>query len=347
MNKHSFPSAPDRFAHRKAQFWICGCIASAFLTCEAQGQYDPDWASHLRIGMLAGFNIKTDFKIGSPNIPSKNGIFDDGYVIPNPKARDNSFTSNWGYDDASQFDGDHTLIMHRTTSYTPSSPLGSAGDNAPLVGFDLAYGGNLWYWKHTRIGWDFGFGFLPITATDKRSFQANVNRSIFSFDTGSAFDFPGPGYRGTGGGNSRSITSNNDPGTTDPNPPSNVTVTGSRTLDVSLFSFRLGPSFFWDLNQQIGLSVSAGPALGLVSGNFNFKEMVGDTPSKGSFGASDVLFGGYVNGTITYHVVKNGDFYLSAQYMPLGTSTFNAAGRQARLDLRGAVFLSAGINWPF
>jgi hypothetical protein len=48
-----------------------------------------------------------------------------------------------------------------------------------------------------------------------------------------------------------------------------------------------------------------------------------------------------------YHVMKNGDIYLGGQYMPMGTATLSGQGRQGRLDLRGAAYISAGFNWPF
>ena len=30
----------------------------------------------------------------------------------------------------------------------------------------MAYGDNLWYWKHARVGWELGFDLLPISITD-------------------------------------------------------------------------------------------------------------------------------------------------------------------------------------
>ena len=115
-----------------------------------------------------------------------------------------------------------------------------------------------------------------------------------------------------------------------------------------LYSLRLGPSVFWDVNQHIGLSLGAGPAVALVSGKYEWNEQIGDnTRNKGHFDVSDVLYGGYIEATMTYHAVRNGDFYISAQYMPLGTANFSHGGREATLDMKGSVLLAGGINWPF
>ena len=54
-----------------------------------------------------------------------------------------------------------------------------------------------------------------------------------------------------------------------------------------------------------------------------------------------------VGATLMYHAVQNGDFYVGVQYMPLGSAEISGGGRQARLDLSGGIYLSAGINWPF
>jgi hypothetical protein len=64
----------------------------------------------------------------------------------------------------------------------------------------------------------------------------------------------------------------------------------------------------------------------------------------------DVVFGGNVNATLLYHTEDKArpvDLYISAQYMPLGSADFSQGGRDARLDLSGQIYISAGVNWPF
>jgi hypothetical protein len=51
-----------------------------------------------------------------------------------------------------------------------------------------------------------------------------------------------------------------------------------------------------------------------------------------------------------YHIKdddKNGDLYISAQYMPMTDAIIGGGGREGRLNLGGQVYISAGINWPF
>ena len=63
-------------------------------------------------------------------------------------------TTYWGYDKQSQYNG-QTLVMHNTTQFTTSGSGEQSGSVFP--GFDMAYGGNLFYLGRARIGWDLGF----------------------------------------------------------------------------------------------------------------------------------------------------------------------------------------------
>jgi hypothetical protein len=214
----------------------------------------------------------------------------------------------------------------------------------------MAYGGNLWDWGSAKIGWDFGFGLLPISIKDNLSLHGNVNRNVYAFDTTGIPSnlFPPAGYRGGPTGTWSISGSPTSPVTTDQVPGD---IVGSRKLDVMLYTFRLGPSVYWDLNEYLGLSASAGPALGIVSGNLQYNETITIATTvntyKGQVDATDVVYGGYVNATLLYHLEEHGDLYLGVQYMSLGNASISGGGREGRLNLGGQVYITAGINWPF
>jgi len=322
-----------------------------------------DWTRHFRIGAVVGFNISANFNergtFGVSGNNPANGIFDDGYVRTDSSGNLFGQTSYWGYNNNSQYNyAAQTLAMHATSSYSTAG--GSKDDGGAFPGFDMAYGDNIWYWKHARVGWELGFGLLPITIKDNSSMAASVNSSVYTFDTSNSDNDPIPAapYQGSFNGRQdgdRTISSSPS-GLPTQSPPINGFVTGTRQLDVMLYTFRLGPSFYWDLSDDFGMSLGAGPAIGIVSGNYKYNETITyDDPASGSvsarnsgsFGTTDVIYGGYVNGTLMYHVLDNADFYLSAQYMPLGNASFNNGGRQAELNLGGQIYISIGVNWPF
>jgi len=313
---------------------------------------DDDWTRHFRIGAVVAMNISANFSMKGPSkIPGNNagnGIYDDGYVRTDDTGNAGGQTSYWGYNNASQLVGS-SLNMHSTTSY---SATGSSEASGVFPGFDMSYGGNLFYLGRARIGWDLGFGLLPISITDNSSMSASVNQTTYTFNTGSIVVPGPPPYQGGPSGNGSIWPPTISTNFTTSNGTTNGTINGSHTLEVMLYTVRLGPSVYWDLNESFGLSASAGPAIGIVSGDYKYDEIVSaggvSARNHGQFGATDLVYGGYVNTTLMYHVPnEKADIYIGAQFMSLGNANFSGGGREASLKLGGQIYISAGINWPF
>jgi hypothetical protein len=346
-----------------------GCLLGASSTALAQPEVygDPsssrfilippgadDWTLHFRVGALVGLNIKADFTTRgtfgvSGNDPSK-GIYDNGYVRPDSESANDGLTGFWGYNNASQLSG-QTLQMSATSSFMTANSTSESGKVFP--GFELAYGDNYWYWKHARVGWELGFGMLPIEISENRPMAASVNQSTYSFDVSGLLPFvPGAGYQGNLNKDGPLIPYS--PFHTDTQQISNGTVTGTRKLDLNLFTLRLGPSFYWDVADNVGVSLGAGPAMGIATGEYSFNENIiangVNSHNSGKIDSTEVVYGGYVNATVMYHIHDNGkigDIYLSAEYMPLGDATIGGGGQEGQLKLGGQVYISAGLNWPF
>ena len=326
---------------------------------------DNDWTRHFRLGMVTGLNIKDEFKMSGGNfgINGNSGEnYDDGYVrtddtgnAPNPNDG-RSMTSYWGYQNPSQYVG-NTLTMHRATSFSASGSSGGGADS-PNVGLDLAYGDSYWYWGHAKLGWELGFDFLPIHLANSSTMSGTVSSTAYTFEVpanglNGPFQMPGAPYNGPASGigpliyydSTGSSSSGSVPGT----------ITGTHTLDTMLYAMRLGPSLYWDIGQKFGVYATAGPAIGLTSGNFEYDETITYNPGSGTITAhnhgeingTSLIYGGYVNATFVYHVVEGGDFYLGGQFMPMSSATFSSGGRSGKLDLSGQVYITAGINWPF
>ncbi len=314
-----------------------------------------DWTRHFRLGALAGFNIGASFhEAGVFNVSGNNvasGIYDDGYVLVDQTGNAGGYTSYWGYNQSSQYNAAaQTLTLHSAASFTTA---GSANvDGGIFPGFDLAYGDNYWYWKHARVGWELGFGLLPVSISDSHALAATINQTAYAFDTGGIL-MPGAPYQGGPSGQGPLLNAAGKP-LSGPSSPPLGTVTGSRTLEVMLYTIRLGPTFYWDLTDRVGMSLGGGPAMGIVSGEYRYSETIvtgaNSAQNSGHFGATDMVYGAYVNGTLLYHVQdagRNADIYIGIQYMPLGKAGFSGPGRTGQLNLDGQIYLSAGISWPF
>jgi len=316
--------------------------------------HGEDWTRHFHMGAIMAFNINAKFHESgtfpiSGNDPAK-GIFDDGYVRMDDTGNEGHATSYWGYENASQYDGQH-LTFHSASQFQTAGDAKANGD--PSFGLDLTYGDDYLYFKpaHMRIGWELGFNFLPINVKDDSQLVATVSQTTYIFDTGGHLVPDPPPYHGTSSGLGPLLSDSFTSSSTD---LPGQSVTGSRSLDMNLFALRLGPSFFWDITENLGASLSAGPVIGCVTGDYNYNETIiaGGVSShnQGSFGATEIVYGAYVNALLKYHIVDNGRnayLFLGAQYTPMTTAHFSSSGRSADLNLSGQVYISAGIGWPF
>jgi hypothetical protein len=357
-----------RFKRATRHIWFVSCVSAGLLgfvpAVSAQpesfgGNPDSyafhlipsntdDWTRHFRIGALVGMNISANFsRSGTFNISGNNptsGIFDDGYVRTDNTGNAFGQTGYWGYNNASQLNGT-ALAMHAATSF---STAGSSKENGgPFPGFDMAYGDNLWYWKHSRVGWELGFGLLPINITDNSTLPASVNQLTYTFNTGGIVVPTAPYQGGFNRYGEPTIATNFSSSATS----TNGIVSGSQSLDVMLYTLRLGPTFYWDLTDHLSLSLGAGPAVGIVSGDYKYDEIITaggiSANNSGRIGGTDFVYGGYVNATVLCHVIDNGDIYAGVQFMPMSNATISGGGRMGRLNLGGQLYFSVGINWPF
>lgn len=315
-----------------------------------------DWTRHFSIGPLAAFNIGVKFSIvpgqlfkgiSGNNVAA--GIFDDGYVRPDQSGNSGS-TGYWGYNNASQYNAaNNTLTMTATSSYSIPSGENHSMDAGALVGVDVVYGVNFWYWKHARVGFDLGISYLPLHVSDNQPLTAAVNQTSYVFPTfGNVI--PSAGYQGNSSGfNEPHIGLT--PTSSTPSQMTDVHVTGSRTLDANIFILRLGPAFYWDLTDHVGMNLGAGPALGIVSAQYSYNETLtfGETTAHnvGSFDDLGFQYGGYVNLTFYYHLNESVDLFLGGQFMTMDDYTISSGGREASLDLGSQIYISGGINWPF
>jgi hypothetical protein len=321
-----------------------------------QGRAD-DWWRHFRVGMQLGLNISAEFtqsgqsgvsgnNPGPAGVSGANHFYDDGYVRVDDTGNAAGFTSFWGYESAGQHNaGAQTLTFHSARSFAQS---GKSTVDEAFVGFDLAYGWNLGPMLGGQFGWDLGFGLLPINAEDDRALATTARRTVHQFNTGGIL-LPDPPYNGGSSGVGPTIR---DVATALPDDVVAGTITGTRELDVNLYSLRLGPTLQWQLAGRLAFQLSAGGAVGLVDGAYRFNETLrltdGSTAvNRGSKDTTEVVYGGYASALLLWRAVTGADIYVGAQFMTLGNTKVSTGGREAELRLSSGIYVLAGINWPF
>lgn len=313
------------------------------------------WTRHFRIGALVGFNFKGQFSItgptpgsSNPGGPGKgNHTYDDGYVKIDYTDNDGDLTVNWGYQNTNQLQGG-MLNFHSVQSYATSGSSGGSVDGDPQVGLELAYGGKITRLWGGALGWEFGFGWMPIDIENQLSGSASVTRLVHQYDVGTVI-LPQPPYQGSFNGPGPTISGNAIDLGTETVP---AAISGSQTLDLNFYNFRLGPTMQWQLHQRVSVLASVGAAFGIVDGGLKYNETLTYTDTttstiSGNSRDTEFVYGGYVAGTFLFHIERNGDLYLGFQYMPMSSATFSGDGREGELDLTGALYITAGFNWPF
>jgi hypothetical protein len=309
-----------------------------------------DWTKHFRIGLQLAVNVKAEFTTaGTINLSSRPGVYDDGYVLPDASGSESPTTTNWGYNSAGQVNAaDNTITFHRTDSYSINDSGSVTREDAPYIGMELAYGGPIHTWHHVFLGWEVGYSFLPIAISDKRNLAAFISGTEAVHDYDPSVTLPPKGYKGTFNGPGAAINLNGAVSTVD----FDGTITGPRTLDVGLHNFRFGPTIHFEFARHFAVEGSAGGVLGIVSGDYRFNETIYGSEGtvsniRGKFGTTDVVYGGYVNGLLLYHIEEHGDIYAGVQLTSMTDSDFSKGGRTARLDLGAAFSFLVGVNWPF
>ncbi|HRI15630.1 MAG TPA: hypothetical protein PLX89_21755 [Verrucomicrobiota bacterium] len=319
---------------------------------------NDDWTRNFRLGMQVAYNVKADFSLdgiipstsgdpGLPGIPGLNHFYDDGYVRVDNTSNAGGVTSYWGYQLGTQFEPETGQLVFKNTRAFKVTEQSQAEAGASF-GLEAAYGGKIRDWDRIRLGWEFGYGFLPLTLEDNRTLPATFERVVQAFNT-AGITLPTAPYSGGPSGIGPVIP---DIALERPTEVVHGLLTGSRSLQVSLHSLRLGPTLFWRFQRRWALSGSIGPALGIVTGGYHFNEVFRFTDgtealNSGQDDGTEVVFGGYATATVLFRVVSDADLYFSAQFLTLGDPEFGGVGRTARLNLGATVMTSIGVSWPF
>lgn len=363
------PAMPNRRPRKLSpRLWLPFLLASVGTTFAQQpdswGTFwleksnDEDyWPKHFRVGVMAGLNIKADFKMNGTFAVSghnpgaiANGtdhFYDDGYVrVDELNDTVNYWTTFWGYNNqAAQLSGT-TLSYHSARTFTANGSTSETGDIQP--GIDVAYGGHLGRWGDALVGWELGFGWLSMEIEDNNPVRISATRTTHTYDTGGIL-MPDAPYNGGSSGIGPNIKNIPTAGFDQLNAGGYVS---GHTLDVSLYTLRLGPTLHWELPYDFATQISAGAAVGFISGDLRYNETLlfddgSRASNQGSTSDDQFVYGGYLAATLMYHVEEHGDLYLGIQYMPLSDATFSGGGREATLNMMGGLYVSFGINWPF
>jgi hypothetical protein len=334
-------------------------------TASALNLDSPAAPSRNRVGLSyrMGFNVPLSFRhLGgypalsfaryTPFPDNDRYNYDNGYVLRDSSAS-GQFTRYWGYDNASQVPGDGTIIMQQSSSVATASSKDHY--ETPMSGVELTYNRELIRKKSWRGGLEGAFGYTYMSIDDAGLESSTVTRvaDTYSFAAGPGTIVPPAPYYGHFVG---------QPG--DPvlvfSPTHTVTteiaqgaqIMGQRDFSADLFGFRIGPYVEIPLSKSIALTLGGGFAAMYVSSDFSFNETVtipgvGSVNNVGSGSHSDWQFGGYAAGNLSLALSERWAVMAGAQFMNVGQYTHTVNGKEAKLDLRQAIFVTVGLSYSF
>ena len=340
----------------------------------------PEEKNRIGISYRMGFNITAQFRNvgnlgGGPGArrgpgPATGGdidrIYDDGYNRVDASGNKDGLTWFWGYRNASQIPGNDTVVMHRAAA----APIDSKTiDSDPQHGFELTYNRELgrsekrdWRW-----GLEGAFGWTDVDIQDHRPLAGGVRTIADAYRLGGvdpshnlipAGAATPPPYMVAGGGTFHPGTAGgpgplieDSPTRTILGSPNGSLVLGSREFEADLFTWRVGPYLEIPIDEQWTMALSMGAAVGLLDGEFSYKQVV-STPGatrfqSGSGSKTDVLVGGFISGTIRYAINEQWSAFAGGQYLGLTEYRSRVQGQQIVLDLARTAFFTLGVAYSF
>jgi len=287
-------------------------------------------------------------------------FYDDGYNRVDIIGNNTGLTWFWAYKNPSQIVGD-TVVMHSRTA----TPINSkTTDDDPQHGFELTYNRELGVCEKT--GWRWGvegaFGWTDVDIHDRRALSGGVMEIADGFpsggiDTSHNIGNPPPPY--SDGGPELHPGTLEGPGPLiESRPDRTVTrfasgsqVTGSRNFDANLWTYRLGPYIDMPIDDKWTFSFSAGAAIGVVEGDFSYRQAVstGGTPrfQSGSGSSTDVVYGGYLAAMFRYAIDEHWGVFLGGQYLGLTSYETKADGQKVELDFARTANATMGVSFSF
>jgi hypothetical protein len=334
--------------HSIRRNWPVVLASSAAIT--ATPTEAADWTKHFRVGMQVTLNIEADITSGGLfEFQTRPGEYDDGYVRQDA-TRNPAETTNFKFESDDQNDAEaHTLTFHRADSFSTDFSE-SKRDDSPYVGLELAYGTAITRWGNALIGWEAGYSFLPISIKDHRNLSGIEERGSYIYTYPSTVTLPDAPYTGpTSGQGGVVINRDVTRGDSEFFP---AVASGSRGLDLSLHTLRLGPTIHFELSRRWAVQGGVGPMVGYVTGDYTFDEELtragqATQRAEGDFGGDDFVYGGYAQALLLFHVEEHGDIYAGLQFMGLSGTEFEEGDRKAKLDMGATLSFLIGVNWPF
>ncbi|MCI0746147.1 MAG: hypothetical protein L0Y58_12145 [Verrucomicrobia subdivision 3 bacterium] len=335
----------------RSQFWGLVVLGTAPLLASAQVQ--EHWYDYwfVRLEGRALFNVKASVDRTPPSV--QQGIYDDGFVLPDIGGSASGKTWNWGYENSAQISGDQ-LVLKRLRDL-PSAGVFKDENNDPSFGGEILVGARFFefeiHGRPARIGIEVGYGYHNFTFDHSSTASGTARLETDSFNL-NGITPPMPPYAGTSAGPGPLI---------DLNPASRVLVSSPSEaffdgeLESDLHNFKFGVWLDYQLTEKAVASGSLGyhsiyadTQLEYVEG-FNFDDpAIPDIPAtQKTAGGRDWNSGVYFQVRMRYDFTSWFGAYAGAQISYNEEFAYRADDRKVTLNFDTLFATSLGVVFRF
>lgn len=327
------------------------CLLGAATPLLAQRPNPYVSPNRINLGARVGMSFSADFRNQSQSNPGAaigtvDHGYDDGYVNVDSGGNADGRTWNWGYQNASQIQGD-TIQFH--SEQLATVPLNVQEDSDDFqYGFELTYQRVVGsFFLSGRWGLEGALSYTDLDLESRRNAGGTLTHVTDTYQLGGVIPPTAP-YNGSPAGPGPLLGATPTRAT----PSESVFTTSHQQLSGHVFGIRVGPFFEWNFTRQLGLALSAGLAFAPTRVDYDFSETTtlqsgGSTTVRGNSSAEDLLYGNYVTGLLRYDFTPHWGVYAGAQFLQLNDLEQTVAGRTARLDQSATFFGLAGVSWRF
>ena len=317
-----------------------------------------------RIGMsyLMGMNITVDFKRlgglalsnpGSPTGSAVNRNYDNGYSRVDVSTNAGGMTWYWGYQNPNSAQGNNLSLQ----SYAmPDHTHSNGNQDDPQSGVEIFYQRELLRGKKWRLGATAAFGYTYVSINDSQTLKNTAYRTNDTYTLGGIIPPLAP-YNGTFQGPGPLISSTPASRTTDVLARA-ATITGERSVESDVFTWRLGPYLELPIYKRLSLLLEGGLTLAVADTTYHYKanvsisdpanniELVSKT-RRGTVSETDFLVGAYAGGSIEYQLTKQITLLAGAHYQTAGESVDKLGKTESVLNFGSSVIVSVGAIYSF
>jgi hypothetical protein len=342
-----------KFSSRTANLGLLACAAAASCNSSAAAENDFEKSEYIgwygRVGAFARFNPKASITGARPILP--NGIYDNGFVLPDTAGPGSAKTWNWGYNSASQISGD-TLTLTRFDN-VPSFGRQDVSGVSPLFGGEVVAGYNFTEFeigkKIARVGFEIGYGYSTFSSGLDFSSSGIASLTTGTYGGLSAIIPPTPPYAGTAKGPGPLI--NLPPNSVD-TATSLATTVFNGNLKTEFHELRLGPNLEVDLTPRLMAAVGVGYSTVYVSSRLRYNETTTFAVFPTANSATELTRGQwcpgvYAEARMNYQFTKHLGVFLGADVRYNTSLNFGDSSHQVRIELGATFAAKAGVNFRF